>query len=146
MYPHSRGSVTLASADPAVAPVVDPALLSDPRDLAGMLAGLRLARHVGTAGALDPWRDKEVLPGPASMNPAAEEDFLRQSTGSYFHACGTCALGPVVDPALNVHGVTGLRIADASVLPALIGANTNATVLAVAERAADLLLGREAAR
>ncbi|MEV0066180.1 GMC family oxidoreductase N-terminal domain-containing protein [Amycolatopsis sp. NPDC050768] len=146
LYPHSRGSVTLASADPTVAPVVDPALLDDPRDLAGMLAGLRLARHVGTAPALDPWRDKEVLPGPAAMNPAAEEDFLRQSTGSYFHACGTCALGTVVDPALNVHGVTGLRIADASVLPTLIGANTNATVLAVAERAADVLLGREPAR
>ncbi|WP_326837421.1 GMC family oxidoreductase N-terminal domain-containing protein [Amycolatopsis rhabdoformis] len=150
LYPHSRGSVTLASADPTVAPIVDPALLRDPRDVAAMLAGLRLARHIGTAAALDPWRDQEVLPGPAATSPAQEEEFLRRSTGPYFHASGTCALGTgsaaVVDPTLAVHGVTGLRIADASVLPTLIGANTNATVLAVAEKAVDLLLGREAAR
>jgi choline dehydrogenase len=137
LRPYSRGSVTLASADPAVAPVVDPALLSDSRDVDGMLAGLGFAREAGSAAALKEWRQVEALPGYS----CSDIDFLRLSTGTFFHAVGTCALGSVVDSELRVFGVDGLRVADASVMPLLVGAPTNATVLAIAERAADLLAG-----
>jgi choline dehydrogenase len=143
LHPYSRGSVTLRSADPAIAPAIDPALLSDERDLDGMLTALHLARRVGAADALAQWRDKEILPGPGALDSEQHKDFLRRSTGTYHHAAGTCAMGTgdaaVVDSELRVHGLDGLRIADASVMPTLVGANTNATVLAIAERAADLI-------
>ena len=138
LRPHSRGSVTLVSADPTVAPAVDPALLDDPRDIEGMLAALRIAREAGSATALKEWRQSEALPGSSYE----DIDFLRSGTGTFFHAVGTCAIGSVVDSDLRVQGVSGLRVADASVMPAIIGAPTNATVLAIAERAADLLRGR----
>jgi choline dehydrogenase len=136
LRPQSRGSVTLASPDPVVAPVVDPALLTDSRDIEGMLTALRIAREAGSAAALKEWRQAEALPGSSYE----DVDFLRRSTGTFFHAVGTCAIGSVVDSGLRVFGVRGLRVADASVMPTIISAPTNATVLAIAERAADLLL------
>jgi choline dehydrogenase len=143
LHPHSRGSVKLSSADPAIAPAVDPAFLSDERDLDRMLTALQLARRVGAADALAEWRGNEILPGPETLHVEQQKDFLRRSTGSYFHAAGTCAMGTdaaaVVDSELRVRGLDGLRVADASVMPTLVGANTNATVLAIAERAADLI-------
>jgi choline dehydrogenase len=143
LHPHSRGSVKLRTADPAIPPAIDPALLSDERDLDGMLTALHLARRVGAADALAEWRGKEILPGPGALDVEQHKDFLRRSTGTYFHASGTCALGTgnaaVVDTELRARGMDGLRIADASVMPTLVGANTNATVLAIAERAADLI-------
>ena len=142
MRPHSRGSVRLASGDPATAPFIDPNLLGDERDLAGMVTALRMAREVGAAPALDAWRDKEVLPG-AAVDGDALRDYVRRVTGPYFHAVGTCRIGDdplaVVDAELRVHGVSGLRVVDASVMPQIIGANTHATVLAIAERAASIL-------
>jgi choline dehydrogenase len=137
--------VTLASADPGTAPRIDPGLLSDDRDVADMLAGLRLARAVGTSPALAPWREREVFPGAAVQTG----DQLRQSgsVGTYFHPVGTCKLGTgpdaVVDLQLRVHGVDGLRVVDASVMPSLPAANTNATVLAIAERAAAIITGHD---
>jgi choline dehydrogenase len=108
-----------------------------------MLTALQLARRVGEADALAEWRGKEILPGPCTLDLEQQKDFLRRSTDSYFHAVGTCAMGTdavaVVDSELRVRGLDGLRIADASVMPTLVGANTNATVLAIAERAADLI-------
>jgi choline dehydrogenase-like flavoprotein len=145
LAPRSRGAVTLASADPDTPPRIDPALLSDDRDVADMLAGLRLARAVGTSPALAPWRDHEVLPGAA----VETGDQLRRSgsVGPYFHPVGTCKLGAgpdaVVDLQLRVHGVDGLRVVDASVMPSLPAANTNATVLAIAERAAAIIAGHD---
>jgi choline dehydrogenase len=143
LHPHSRGSVKLSSADPAIAPAVDPAFLSGQRDLDGMLTALHLARRVGAAHALAEWRGEEILPGPSALDVEQQKEFLRCSTGSYFHASGTCAMGTgaaaVVDSELRVHGLAGLRIAGASVMPTLSGANTNATVLAIAERAPDLI-------
>jgi choline dehydrogenase len=145
LAPRSRGAVTLASADPRIAPRIDPGLLSDDRDVADMLAGLRLARAVGSSPALAPWRDHEVFPGAAVQTG----DPLRRSgsVGTYFHPVGTCKLGSgsdaVVDLQLRVHGVDGLRVVDASVMPSLPAANTNATVLAIAERAAAIITGHD---
>jgi choline dehydrogenase len=145
LAPHSRGAVTLASADPGTAPLIDPGLLSDYRDVDDMLAGLRVARAVGTSPALAPWRTHEVFPGAA----VETGDQLRRSgsVGTYFHPVGTCKLGTgpdaVVDLQLRVHGVDGLRVVDASVMPSLPAANTNATVLAIAERAAAIITGHD---
>jgi choline dehydrogenase len=143
LQPHSRGSVRLRSADPATAPLIDLALLTDERDVETMLNGLRVARELGSARALAGWRSTEVLPGPSVSTEAEMRDFVRKATGTYFHASGTCRMGTgpdaVTDSQLRVHGVDGLRVADASVMPSVPAANTNATVLAIAERAADLI-------
>jgi choline dehydrogenase len=145
LRPHSRGSVTLASSDPEAAPVIDPGLLTDERDMSTMLSGLRLAREIGGAQALAEWRKEEVQPGPTVRTEAQERDYLRASTGSYSHPVGTCRLGvderAVTDLELRVRGIDGLRVADASVMPSIPGANTNATVLAIAERAAATIRG-----
>ncbi|MEU3183152.1 GMC family oxidoreductase N-terminal domain-containing protein [Streptomyces sp. NPDC006923] len=145
LSPHSRGSVTLASGDPAVAPVIDPAFLTDERDMDRMLAGLRIARDVGMTEAMRPWRDREILPGASVTDPDELRAYLRGTVGTYFHTVGSCRLGDspdaVTDTTLRVRGTEGLRVVDASVIPALPDANTNATVLAIAERAAHLITG-----
>ncbi|MDX3853117.1 GMC family oxidoreductase [Streptomyces sp. AK02-01A] len=146
LAPHSRGSVTLLSDEPGKAPAIDLGLLSDERDVAGMIAALRLAREISASKALDPWRGEEVSPG-ASVNSEDQLcSFLRSSVGTYFHAVGTCRMGTgassVIDAELRVHGLDRLRVVDASVMPALPAANTNATVLAIAERAVDIITSR----
>ncbi|MGH3286979.1 MAG: GMC family oxidoreductase [Streptosporangiaceae bacterium] len=134
MAPDSRGTVRLASADPRAAPLIDPGFLRDGRDLDRLTAGLRLIREVAT------------FPDATEVWPGAEGDlhvYIRHTVGSYYHPAGSCRIGPdpdgVVDSDLRVHGITGLRIADASVLPVIPNAPLNATVLAVAEKAADLI-------
>jgi choline dehydrogenase len=145
LAPRSRGTVTLGSADPGTAPQIDPGLLSDYRDVEDMLAGLRLARALGTSPALAPWRTHEVFPGAAVQT--GEQLQRAGNVGTYFHPVGTCRLGTgpdaVVDLQLRVHGVDRLRVVDASVMPSLPAANTNATVLAIAERAAAIITGHE---
>jgi choline dehydrogenase-like flavoprotein len=143
MTPHSRGSVRLASRNPDAAPLIDPAYYADERDLDRMLVGLELARELGGSAALAPYRDKEIGPGFEIGNPYALRQYLRRATNSHFHLVGTCAIGTdggaVVDPSLRVHGIDGLRVADASVMPSIVSADPHATVLAIAERAATLL-------
>jgi choline dehydrogenase len=149
LRPHSRGSVMLASNDPEAAPVIDPGLLTDERDMSTMLTALRLTREIGAAHALAEWRKEEVQPGPTVRKEAQERDYLRRSTGTYNHPVGTCRLGvderAVTDLELRVRGIDGLRVADASVMPSIPGANTNATVLAIAERAAAMIRGETGA-
>jgi choline dehydrogenase len=143
LHPRSRGSVRLADADAAVPPLIDPDFYGDDRDMVTMLTALGMARELGGAPAFDHWRDKEVLPGPAVHGGSELRDYLRRGTDPYNHAVGTCRMGTdsaaVVDPQLRVHGVAGLRVADASVMPCIPGANPHATVLAIAERAAALV-------
>ena len=149
MTPASRGHVRLASADPQQAPLIDPNYLAEESDQRRMVAGLRLAREVGAANALAGWRDKELSPGPAAQTDDALLAHLRRSVSSYYHPVGTCKIGndamSVVDPQLRVQGITNLRVADASVMPSIISGNTNATVLAIAERAANLITGEATA-
>jgi choline dehydrogenase len=145
MAPHSRGSVRLASADPGALPIVDPNYLGDERDVVVMKQGFRIARRIGCADALSGWRDYQAHPGATSAEGHREgiEDYLRQSLKCYFHYAGTCRIGDddmaVVDPRLRVHGIASLRVADASVMPSIVSANTNAAVYAIAEYAAELI-------
>jgi choline dehydrogenase len=143
MTPRSRGSVRLGGALPADTPLVDPAYLTEAEDIETMLAGLRLVRRIGEAPALAPWRAEEVLPGRAVDTDAGLTEHLRAVVGPYWHGVGTCAMGTgpesVVDERLRVRGIDGLRVVDASVIPVVPQANTNAAVVAIAERAAAFL-------
>jgi choline dehydrogenase len=143
IQPHSRGSVRLISWDPDIAPIVDPNYLGDERDMRTMLAGFKIAREIGTAPALDDWRGEEMAPGPSVDDEESLREFIRSTTSSYYHPVGTCAIGEnemsVVDSELRVHGIDGLRVVDASVMPSLPSNNTLATVYAIAERGADLI-------
>ena len=143
MLPRSRGTVRLASAEPGTPPLIDPNYYADPRDLHTFAAGLRATREIGRAAALDPWRGEEVLPGPDAGDDASLRAYLRRNLSTYAHPGGTCRIGTdghaVVGTDLRVHGISGLRVADASVMPSAPSANTNATVYAIAERAAHLI-------
>jgi choline dehydrogenase len=143
MLPRSRGSVRLRSADPADRPLIDPRYLSDPRDVEVMKEGLRVARTIGRAEALSAWRGNEAQPGRPLADDDDVHDYLKESLLVYFHYAGTCRVGTdelaVVDPDLRVRGIGGLRVADASIMPSPVSANTNATVYAIAERAAELI-------
>lgn len=146
LKPESRGAVRLRSADIADSPAVDPALLREEADMQAMLTAFRRVREIGAEEALSAWRDREVFPGDAVKTEEDERAWLRGATGSYFHPVGTCRMGTdpdaVVDSVLRVRGIDGLRVVDASVMPTIVPSNPNATVLAIAERAADLILGQ----
>lgn len=143
MTPYSHGTIRLADATPGTPPRIDPRYYADIRDLDAMVHGLRAAREIGGAPALAGWRDEEVLPGQGVDGEKALRSYLCRNLRSYSHYAGTCRIGTdahaVVDPALRVRGVEGLRVADASVMPCVVSANINATVYAIAERAARLL-------
>lgn len=142
MTPASRGSVRLGGPDPRDPLLIDPAYFAQKDDLDRMVTGLRRAHDIAEAEALTPWRGAPMRPVDTSDDEACRA-YLRASTVSYFHPVGTCRIGvdqnAVVDPQLRVVGVDGLRVADASVMPAIVSANTNATVLAIAERGAALI-------
>ena len=145
LLPYSRGSIRLADAAPHTPPVIDHNYYADPRDVDAVVAGLRAARVIGAAHALDPWRRDERLPGLGVDDYEGLAAYARRNLRSYSHYAGTCRIGmdedAVVDTELRVHGISGLRVADASVMPSPISANSNATVYAVAERAAALIRG-----
>jgi choline dehydrogenase len=142
--PASRGVLRLRDADPLARPLIDPAYLSRGRDVECMVSALRMARRIALAPALAPWRGPELLPG-RDLDDEEARAFVRSTTGTSCHPVGTCRMGTdafaVVDPHLRVRGLGGLRVADASVMPSVVSADTNATVLAVAERAAHLIAG-----
>ena len=148
--PHSRGSVRLAQAGPQAAPVIDPGFLREASDLDRLEEGLRLARQAAADTAVTGRYEAEVWPGPTVHASAGLRGYIRRTVSSYYHPAGTCQMGTgpgaVVDPQLRVRGVAGLRVADASVMPVLPNAHPNATVLAIAERAADLISGPPPAR
>jgi choline dehydrogenase-like flavoprotein len=143
--PDSRGTVALASAHPLAEPLIDPGFLREPADTGRLEAGLGIIRQAAADATLTKLGITEIWPGPAVRTSAYLRDYIRRTVGSYYHPAGTCRIGPgtapdaVVDPQLRVHGVTGLRVADASVMPIIPNAPLNATVLAVAEKAADLI-------
>lgn len=143
MAPDSRGSVRLAAADPLAAPVIDQRFLTGGRDLDRLEAGVHIVRRAAAGDAFAAFRKAEVWPGPDVDTSAGLRDYIRRGVASYYHPVGTCRLGSdadaVVDLQLRMHGVAGLRVADASVLPTIPNANPNATVLAIAERAADMI-------
>jgi choline dehydrogenase len=145
MAPRSRGTVRLSNATPGAKPVLEPRYFSAARDMAVMIAGLRMAREIGASDAVAAWRGEEVLPGPGTTTDSELRAYVRDSFISYFHPVGTCRIGTdeaaVVDPELRVRGIEGLRVADASVMPLTVSANTMAAVYGIAERAASLIGG-----
>ena len=148
LYPASRGRVHLASADPLAAPRVAANFLSDPNDLQPLLFGLRLARRLFATEPFRQYAAHEVAPGPGVTDDAGLTDYVRRVAASVHHPVGTCRMGEdelaVVDPELRVRGVQNLRVADASICPHVVGGNTNAGVVMIAEKAADLIRGRAA--
>jgi choline dehydrogenase len=146
LYPRSRGSVTLANPDPFAPPVIDPNLLSAPEDLQPLLHGIRLARQIFAASAFAQYRAHETAPGIDVTSDRELTDYIRAQAYTVHHPVSTCRMGDdanaVVDANLRVIGVEGLRVADASVFPSIIGGNTNAAIVMIAEKASDLILGR----
>jgi choline dehydrogenase len=146
LYPRSRGRITLASPDPFDAPLIDPNLLSAPEDLLPLINGMRLARKIFASSAFAPYRANETAPGSAAASDAELAAYVREHAYTVHHPVSTCRMGSdadaVVDPQLRVAGLENLRVADASVFPSIIGGNTNAAVVMIAEKASDLILGR----
>jgi len=145
LRPKSRGRIALASADPAIAPRIEPNYLGDAEnvDLRTLLDALKTSRRLLGQRALDGVRGVELMPGEAVTDDAGLEDYIRRKAETIYHPVGTCRMGSdtsaVVDPTLCVRGVAGLRVVDASVMPRLIGGNTNGPTIMIAERASDLL-------
>ncbi len=144
--PASRGRITLGSGDPLDQPLIDPCYLSDPADLPQFVEGIRAVREIFRAKPLSDVVGRELGPGADAQSDAEIAAYVRdRASGTIFHPVGTCKMGTdelaVVDPTLRVRGLDGLRVVDASVMPTLIGGNTNAPTIMIAEKAAAMILG-----
>ena len=148
LYPKSTGRVSLSGPDPLAEPLIDPKLGSDEDDLRTVLRGLKMARTIFAHDRFRPYRGREVLPGAAVSSDEQWLEHIRRTLTTVHHPGSTCRMGPsgddVVDHELKVHGLEQLRVADASIYPRLVGANTNASVVAIAEKASDMILGKRA--
>lgn len=145
LRPRSRGTLRLASADAQVAPLIDPAFLNDPDDLARLVRGFKAMRQLMRQPALSRHGGVESAASREAVSDAQIEQFVRNHADTIYHPVGTCRMGPdaaqgaVVDARLRVHGVDGLRVVDASVMPSVVGGNTNAPVIMMAEKAVDMV-------
>ncbi|UVC09874.1 choline dehydrogenase [Rhizobium sp. TH2] len=142
--PESRGEITLRSADPATAPKIQANYLKTDFDIRTMISGIRLTREIIAQKAFDKYRGKELAPGPAMLNDDDLTAWLRATAMTTFHPVGTCKMGndpqAVVDARLKVHGIDGLRVADASIMPIISSGNTNAPSIMIGEKCADFIL------
>ncbi|WP_419252105.1 choline dehydrogenase [Caulobacter sp. ErkDOM-YI] len=150
LRPESRGAVGLRSADPFDDPTILGNYLAADEDRRALREGVRMAREVAAQAALDPYRDAEYAPGADVRADADLDAWIRAKSETIYHPVGTCRMGAagdamaVVDDQLRVQGIAGLRVVDASVMPTLVGGNTNAPTIMVAERAADMIMGKAA--
>jgi choline dehydrogenase len=152
LRPKSVGEITLRSADPKAPPRIRANYLDDPADLEVLVEGIRLSRQLAATDALSSYVDFEVLPGADAETDDEVAAFVRRSAQTLYHPVGTCRMGPesqlsgerppVVDAELRVHGFEGLRVVDASIMPEILGGNTNAPSMMIAEKAAELIRGR----
>ncbi|MFT3925295.1 MAG: GMC family oxidoreductase N-terminal domain-containing protein [Myxococcales bacterium] len=145
LYPQSRGEVRLASADPSERPLVDPKYFSEDADLGVLTEGVRMAQRMARSKTLAQCRGKSLSPLADAEDDATLRAEIRRRCNTLFHPTGTCKMGKdseaVVDASLRVHGVEGLRVVDASIMPSIVGGNTNAPVIMIAEKAAEMMLG-----
>jgi choline dehydrogenase len=145
LRPQSRGSITLASSDPFDPPVIHPDYLRETADLRTLLQGLKWCRQLTHTAAFAPFRGPEISPGAAAHSEAALIEAIRSTADTCYHPVGTCRMGydplAVVDPSLRVHGVEGLRVVDASIMPTIVSGTTNAPTLMIAEKAAAMIMG-----
>lgn len=147
-HPHSRGWVHLRSSDPDALPEMRGNYLSDPRDMEEMVECFPMLRAIAAQSPLADHIEQELRPGPNVDDRASIEQYIRETSGSVFHQCGTCAMGPadqpdtVVAPDLRVHGLEGLSVADASVMPLMPAGNLNAPVMMIGEKASELIAAR----
>ena len=143
LRPKSRGHIRLASKDPLAHPLIQPNYLSEPEDLERIVRGVKVARRVLAASAFDSFRGREIRPGPDAQTDEEIKSFVRAYAETIYHPVGTCKMGSdamaVVDDQLRVHGIAGLRVVDASIMPLLVGGNTNAPTVMIAEKAFDLI-------
>jgi choline dehydrogenase len=140
LKPQSRGQVVLVSAEPTAKPKIIHNYYAEPADLAVAVEGLRIALDISHRAPLKSYTERAYA-APAGESVHALRAFARQHIQTQFHPVGTCAMGLVVDEALRVTGVAGLRVIDASVMPSIVRGNTNAPVIAIAEKGADLVRG-----
>lgn len=149
LHPESRGYVKLNSSNPADPIAIHGNFLSTQTDRDTLRSGFEMVRDVASQKPLDPFRGVETNPGPDCRTPAQIDAFIRKTAWTVHHPLGTCKMGAendetaVVDPKLRVRGVENLRVVDASVMPDMPGGNINSPVIAIAERAADLIQGNQ---
>jgi choline dehydrogenase len=145
LRPHSRGHVVIKSADPMTYPAIHPNYLSDERDCAVAVRGIKLARRIAEAPSLRDCIIDEYVPGRQFQTDSELLDAARRHSQTIYHPVGTCKMGndgsAVVDHQLRVHGIAGLRVVDASIMPEIVSGNTNAPTIMIAEKAADMILG-----
>ncbi len=143
MRPESRGEITLASADPLAAPAIRPNFLSALKDRLVMRRAVQMLREIFAQAAFDAYRGVELAPGPDVRSDAEIDAWIRRTAECVYHCVGTCRMGrgadAVVDEQLRVHGLQGIRVVDASIMPSITSTNTHATVIMIAERAADFI-------
>ena len=146
LRPESRGYVALNSVDPKAPPAIQPNYLSSTKDIDVLVKAVKMARKIFAASSFDPYRGAEYAPGPHIQTDAEIAAYIRQAAETIYHPVGTCKMGndsqAVVDSELKVRGVAKLRVVDASIMPTLVGGNTNAPTIMVAEKAADMILGK----
>ena len=147
LHPRSRGTVRLASADPAAAPLIDPNYWSDPHDVKMSIEGLKLAREIMQQAALKPFVLAERLPGPKAVTDQDLFDYACANAKTDHLPVGTCRMGSgpdaVVGLDLKVHGLEGLRVCDSSVMPRVPSCNTNAPTIMVGEKGSDIIRNRQ---
>ncbi len=136
LRPQSRGQVRIAAPDPAAPPIIQPNYLSDPADLQVAVEAVKITRAIVAQPALSAYAPEEFRPGPEAASDGAIAAAVQQISTTIFHPVGTCAMGNVVDAQLRVTGISGLRVADASVMPTITSGNTNAPTMMIAEKAA----------
>jgi choline dehydrogenase len=142
-HPQNIGSVSLRSSDPKDAPMIQMNFLQSEADVQKLVTGIKLLRNLFNASALDEFRGKEIAPGADKQSDAALDAYVRETCSTVWHPVGTCKMGTdpiaVVDPELRVHGIEGLRVVDASIMPTITTGNTNAPTIMIGEKAADLI-------
>ena len=144
LRPESRGSIHVRSNQPADSPSIRPNFLTEEVDRRALVGGLRIARNLATTDALSKYVEHELYPGPQTESDDDMLTYARKTGGTVYHPVGTCKMGSdrdaVVDDRLRVHGLAGLRVVDASIMPTLVSGNTNAPTIMIAEKGASMIL------